>query len=149
MEIKSNHVIDPQEVKAFMLAGNSIFTVLNKRTEGHMTFKVSQKKAEEGKEPEPLWFVSVCTAYDTYICIGRIVGKEFIPSKKYNGDSSSIKSFQILWNRYGILKSPMDDVEFLHSDRCARCGRIMTDPESLAYGMGPYCREVAFNSKWL
>ena len=111
------HRINPEDVKAFILAGNSLITVLNEKTQGHMTFKVSQKKAEEGKEQEPLWFVNVCIAHESYICIGRIVGKEFVPSKKYNGDSSSIKAFQIIWNRYGVLKKPMDDVVFLHSDR--------------------------------
>jgi hypothetical protein len=31
--------------------------------------------------------------------------------------------------------------EFWHSGFCARCGRELTDPESIASGLGPVCRE--------
>jgi hypothetical protein len=32
--------------------------------------------------------------------------------------------------------------EVYHSGRCGRCGRELTDPESIKCGLGPHCRTV-------
>lgn len=35
----------------------------------------------------------------------------------------------------------------VQASRCARCGRPLTDPESIARGMGPVCAEKAGGSR--
>ena len=51
--------------------------------------------------------------------------------KAYNG-------FRWLMNHLDSLPST---VHVLHVGKCSRCGRKLTDPESIRYGLGPECRK--------
>jgi hypothetical protein len=52
----------------------------------------------------------------------------------------AIDWFMIIVSRDGPIPS---GVEFWHEGKCSRCGRMLTDPKSIAAGMGPVCREKA------
>lgn len=39
-------------------------------------------------------------------------------------------------------KSLPEPAEVWHEGRCGRCGRALTDPESIARGLGPECWEI-------
>lgn len=142
-------LIDNQNVKAFILAGKAIFSVENKLTKNHVTFKVSLKEytkeqIEQAKESNihlpQLYFVQYCNQYDSYSYLGLIVDGEFkLTVNSPKEDSLSCKSFVYIYNHY--IKSDNHDerLEFYHEGRCAYCGRVMTDPESVKRGFGPTC----------
>lgn len=50
----------------------------------------------------------------------------------------AIKALGWLLNHHDSLP---DIVHVLHNGRCSRCGRKLTDPESLRTGIGPTCRK--------
>lgn len=56
-------------------------------------------------------------------------------------DATSAKSFRWLWDRLLSGKGIGTLAEFWHEGRCGRCGRALTDPESIVAGIGPICRK--------
>lgn len=59
-----------------------------------------------------------------------------IPDNEYN--KPAIKALGWLLNHHDSLPNI---VHVLHNGRCSRCGRKLTDPESLRTGIGPTCRK--------
>lgn len=142
-EINLDYEINNDNVKTFMLGGKAIFSVLNLITGNHVTYKINRVRPKQhGETPDKIWFVSTCYGYDKFTCIGRIIDDKFIPSSKMDPEGKSVKGFSIIWKRYCQNMNPMDNVKILHSGKCSRCGRLLTEPESLRIGMGKYCASI-------
>lgn len=66
----------------------------------------------------------------------------YIKTKKAEADQSLatplIRVLNRLENNDGVL---WDGVQVVSDGRCSRCGRRITDFESMAYGLGPVCRK--------
>lgn len=117
----------------FILAGNSLVTFKSLRTGKHYTYKVRKKKTEN------IWFVSVL--YDpsgqNYNYIGCITREgKFVHTKKsqIGEESESFQAFKWVW-----YNRSSDRVEVWHEGKCGRCGRTLTEPESIKRGFGPIC----------
>lgn len=150
LDFDDSHVLDLAYTKAYMLAGNAIFSVVNDKTGNHMTYKVSRKKDKAtDKGEEEIWFVSVSYNYESFRCIGIITKNQFFPSKKVDAETPSVKGFAIIWKRYCIENKPMENVRILHSKYCARCGRLLTEPDSISRGMGMYCASLSQKAKYM
>jgi len=117
----------------FILAGNAIITLKSKKTGKHFTYRIRKKKNQD------VWFVSALynPSDQMYSYIGCITefGK-FVHTKKsqVNSDSPVFQAFCWSWNN---LRS--EKLEIWHEGRCGRCGKSLTDPESIQRGFGPYC----------
>jgi hypothetical protein len=142
-----------ERVRAFVLGGNAKFTLVSQKTGTRYTFKV--RKADDGD----VWFVSslygpdneadyaylglLKTAPDRYGAAGfRVTAKSrFLP------DSPQAKAFGYLWSQLpeGLLdfEELPEVLEFWHEGCCARCGRTLTVPSSIASGFGPECASKA------
>ena len=74
-----------------------------------------------------------------------VLGRDNIVHKGAKGISSASKSVKVLnWamaviNGYKDLPAGYDTK---HSGSCGRCGRELTDPESIKRGLGPTCAEL-------
>lgn len=127
-----------EDHKRFILAGDATFTVLNTRSQGRYTFKVS--KSEDGK----VWFVGVLTGpdnYSDYAYMGIVKDGAFFGTRKsrVSKDAPSYKAFAWLWGR---LETGLPEfVEIWHEGSCCRCGRKLTTPESVKAGIGPVCAD--------
>lgn len=78
--------------------------------------------------------------YEVFSYLGLIRDGEFSVTKNSPSvESTSFKGFEYIFNHY--IKSNDHDsrLEFYHEGRCAYCGRIMTDPDSVKRGFGPTC----------
>ena len=121
----------------FIKGGKSKFTFKNTKTENRFTFKVKKSKDSE------LYFVSVLTNPDVYQYIGTIRGDVFSHGKKskISQDATSVKVFKYVFTKLvaGNLES---FIEVWHEGSCGRCGRTLTDPESIKTGFGPFCRNM-------
>lgn len=132
------YALKPEDFKDFILAGDAIFSVRNKNTGKHMTFKVVKKKYKEGKEEDPkVWWVMVCIGSNEFTYLGVLTENGFLC--KANTDSAI--AFRFLMQRYVLNLMPKDNVELFHEGKCPYCGRPMTDPASLERGMGPVCAQ--------
>ena len=139
-------------VRAFLLAGHAKFTLVSKVTGARKTFEVKYAKPTE-KFPEG-WMVSLLVGPDNgsdyrYIGIIRKLDTKiptnvmtFVRNRQQFAPEAcaAVEWFLRLVN---VDKNDVFNAqaEFWHSGFCARCGRELTDPESIASGLGPVCRE--------
>lgn len=137
------HVIPVENVREYALAGNSTITVQSKSTEKHFTFKIRASKAKPGKPK--VHFVSVLTGpnnkkdytfFGTIFADGRIVRSQESP---ITDTAPSVQAFRWMWR--SSAENLAKHSEVFHHGRCARCGRKITNPDSLKSGYGPECAE--------
>ncbi|MFQ5339906.1 MAG: DUF6011 domain-containing protein [Anaerolineae bacterium] len=133
----------PEYRKNYILGGNATVTLVSKRTDDHFTYRVRRAKTREGQnEADVPLFVSVLTGPDNqrdYQFIGTIFPDgtyRYSYKSQLSTDAPSVKAWDWTWHNLNT-----DRVEVWHSGMCSRCGRELTDPESIARGLGPTCAE--------
>lgn len=126
------------EIRAFMFAGNSTFTLLSKKTETRFTYKLSS-----GRSNQNVMFVRIKTSADHWTFIGTIFDKtRYVHSKKTNVTEMAPSVIAIKWFLMHLTKNNIPkEIEFWHEGKCGKCGRALTDPISIKRGLGPSCAE--------
>lgn len=132
--------------KEFILAGKAFFTVENPVSGNRFTFKVSKIKDKDNA-----YFVNVGSDYLRYRYIGNLysnteqteftfrVGKRIIQTKgEY---PKSVQVFEHIIKHY-MTYCNGTKLNFYHHQKCARCGRTLTTPDSIKSGFGPVCRNL-------
>ena len=138
--------------KAFALGGHATLTLVSKKTGGRFTFKITRADGDESDRP---FFVGVLTGPDNgadYSYLGclfprdRATGRDYPTPRFSHGRKSTIGqgapsavAFRWLWSRVEAGQPVEPQAEFWHEGRCCRCNRALTDPESIAAGIGPVC----------
>lgn len=131
-----------QAIIRYVLAGNSTFTLVSKKTGARFTYRVRGK--------ENVRFVSVLTGSDNegdYAFLGTIfLDPRSIPAYRYGKKSSKIgldapssRAWSWFYQQTFVVGGMHPFLEFWHSGRCGRCARRLTVPESIASGLGPEC----------
>lgn len=132
---------DPATLRAFILAGRAIFTVVNRATGGGFTYQVNKAKNIR-EEDLGFWFAKQMLPDQESRYLGVLDLREFKTTKASNPnrDNKPIFAFQWFWLRLlgDILH---DDVDVIHQGKCGMCGRKLTNPESILRGIGPECWE--------
>jgi len=133
--------------KTFVKAGRAIFTLQDTRTGQRYTFKVNRSH-EKNKE---MYFVSVLTGPDntnsyTYLGIfdtDPIRGLTFRETHRSRVGYPLTRTAFIWFARLAELVTSDEELaphmKFYHADRCGRCGKLLTVPESIKSGYGPEC----------
>jgi hypothetical protein len=128
------------EVKRFCFGGHAHFTLESKASGQHYTFEIS--KREFGNKV--LWFAAVMTNGEQYTYIGKLISKntiQFTQKSRLTAEAPAVKA--LCWFLRALTAGVIpDSVVVYHSGRCGRCGRELTDPESIRCGIGPVCREA-------
>jgi len=138
------------DVKKVMFAGNAILTFLSVPTQTRFTFAIERFKQStsnpEAEKSQPLGVKLLTGSNNTsdYTYMGTIF-KDLNFRVKNNGKISvnapSFKAFQYVYDK--VLKGIEDKrIEIYHSGQCCRCGRLLTDPESIKAGLGPECIKI-------
>ena len=128
------------DILRFITAGSATFTVKSVRTGKHFTYHIKA----DNKDKPTRWGVELLTGPDRYDYLGTaFASKPFLPASRFTG-APSVQG--LLW-LIEHLKSRGEDmidarqVEFSHAGVCGRCRRELTEPLSLAIGLGPECRK--------
>jgi hypothetical protein len=138
-------ILAPERRKSYMLAGRAKVTVVSNVTDTRFTYKINSKEVDDFARPgekKKLHFVSVLNGSNNetdYAFLGTIFcDGQFRRSDRSNiaATAPSMKAFVWLWSHMDSLQ-----MEVWHSGECGRCGRDLTDPESIARGLGPTCAE--------
>lgn len=135
-----------EDARRYILGGRGIITTRSLKTGTHFTYKFRLSKDRQ------VCFVSVLGGRDNttdYRCIGTI----WIGSSNRRNDfrwsnksrigvgAPSVQAFSWVWRRLVGNRVP-GNVEIFHEGRCGKCGRLLTNPESVERGFGPECAAV-------
>ncbi len=123
----------------FMTAGNARITVKNTLTKNRHTYKV--RKADSETPQFVRYFVSLMTGSSnekfTYIGFINENGEFQTSRKSHDPQGAACRGFAWVWSHVTNLP---EYVEIWHEGRCCQCGKALTDPKSIALGIGPVCR---------
>jgi Family of unknown function (DUF6011) len=125
------------DAKAYTIAGNATITLQSTKTGVHFTFKV--RAAKDGD----LHFVSLLSGQDNendYQYLGIIREGRFTRTAKsrISADAPSFKAFNWFWNIQH--NGDQGNLIVLRPNKCGRCARTLTHPESVISGIGPECQ---------
>lgn len=145
-------LISQDKVMDFILAGKAVFTVKSIQTGVRFTYKV-QAPRQNSKETTPVLWVSVLTGTDNNSCysyigfISKNQNRHWIFShggRKSNIaiNAKSVVAFTFFFNAVWAVGRFSNNLEFWHEGKCCRCGKRLTDPESIARGIGPECAGI-------
>ena len=132
-------ITNPENIKRFITGGKATFTVTSKKTGARFTYRVRTANEDQGT-----FFVSVLTGSnneENYSYAGMFSpDREFwrTQNSKIGEDAKSVLAFG--WLIKALKADSIESLEFHHAGRCARCNRLLTDPESIESGFGPVCR---------
>jgi len=132
----------------FIKAGKAVFTVDNGKGT-HYTYKVTRK--EDGDKV--IYFVGLLTGPDntsnyTYIGLLNTFAKaltlKLTRASKMTWNSKPVQVFNWALSVIQKVKTLPEGYSIQHEGRCARCSRVLTDPESIRTGLGPICRDASY-----
>ena len=105
----------------------------------HYTFKINHQESKP-------YFVSLLTGPDNYLNYNYL--GIYIPQKleikltqksQFKKDSLPVKVIQWAIKMIALNKSIPQGYSIQHENKCCRCGRRLTTPESIERGIGPEC----------
>lgn len=143
IENKSAAISDAKLIMQFIYGGKAVFTIVSTETGKRFTYRVSEKT--EANRPT-FYYVGLLAGPDNendYTYLGWIKANQFALTKKSRDmglteQTPSVRAFAWAFGNFakGVVPTKL---EFWHEGRCARCGRPLTVPESIANGFGPEC----------
>lgn len=143
-------LLPKDKVLDFIISGKAFITAKSLDTQRHFTYKIScpRSKRKLPNNQKNLWWVSLLTGNNnetnyTYFGTIKRYNNSFIyqhSTKTHIKDSA----LGVIAFKY-ILKNLIDNksmkVEFFHEGKCCKCGRLLTNPESIKKGIGPECEK--------
>ncbi len=143
--------MNSEQIKSFITAGNATFTLKSLASGGHYTYRLTT--AGKASSPNGLisgkFFVSVLSGPDNtrdYTYAGMLVRKANgtlvayqTKGSKVGSDAPSWRGFLWLVHMLDANRDISEQAEVHHMNRCGRCGRELTHPESIKSGLGPEC----------
>lgn len=144
-EVFMQHAItDPK----LLTEGNAIFTVSNGKGD-HYTYRI-RKPSEDTP-----YFAQMLTGPDnmsnyTYLGVmtatrteGQLLlGLKLTAKSKMSEESKPVKVLRWALRAVTIGRTLPEGYAIQHEGRCCRCGRRLTDPDSITLGIGPECRKA-------
>lgn len=136
-----------ENAKRALLAGKAIVTLKNTTTDNHFTYKIKQASNRDGSASDR-FFVSVLSGPDNntnyrYAGLISMNNKSLTTTKnsKVGEDAPSFRVFRTVVNNLfaGSLEEKFPSVQIWHEGKCCKCGKKLTDPDSLSRGLGPHC----------
>lgn len=135
------HLVDPSAlltvIKSEKNNTGADFTAVSLLTGKDYTFKITRKSYNGN------WYtnVSVERGYQNYLYLGSYWNGNIIFQKKVNHSDASVAAAwllrQVEAQKFDVLKK---NVEVYHLGHCLKCGKVLTDTESIRIGLGPVCR---------
>lgn len=134
-------------IKEFILGGDAHFTILQDATDNKPKCQMKYRVKNNGNST--CWFVSTELAEDNdlYTDGKNLVYQGYLKRDlSFNVGAKGVEDFNkraisgLIWvlNHADNLPSV---VHVYHHGRCSKCGRKLTDADSLRCGLGPTCRK--------
>lgn len=127
------------KIPPFVLGGKAEFSIENLDSGRGFKYKVIKMK-DNKKDYVDKFFVYVDGDYAGLLSVYSAGKLYWSQGKKgtQSENSPPIKGLYLALDSNGVMKRPM---VLYHHGKCSVCGRKLTDPKSIEYGMGPECRK--------
>lgn len=135
-----DHRLSQKDALQFIVGGNALFTIQSRTDEKRFTYKVFFDK--DNKEKLIVCFMNGPDNTRNYRKIGEITVTSGMPSYRATSIHTESMDCSVVFDAVFLnlaIGLDMPTIEVWHSGRCARCGRILTVPESIENGIGPEC----------
>ncbi len=137
-------ITDPADMLAFVYGGRAVFTLVSQKTNKRYTYRGTKGRATQFSASPP-YFFNVLTGPDNtshyeYIGFSRADWHTtgLRPGNKGNANHPAYAALNWFLGQVKKDRQP-PQMEFWHVGKCARCARQLTDPVSIARGLGPEC----------
>ena len=140
------------DIYYYIFAGKAIFTLVSPKTGRRYTYKVTEDILADGQKTYKIHLLQGDDNTKDYHFIARLYyNKAQIWWQKHKCFTTDIDEVSVT-EGYSYAESAINCIlqypefyimkggEFWHSGRCAKCGRLLTTPKSVATGIGPHCR---------
>jgi hypothetical protein len=140
--------VDASAAAPFLVGGDAVVTFESRKTGVRFTYQIRLAEPRQGDDREPPHFVSVLTGPNNsadYVYLGCIFSKKVYShgkNSKIDRSAPSAVAFAWAWRHLSAGKMP-EGLAVWHEGRCARCGRRLSTPRSIATGFGPVCEGKA------
>jgi hypothetical protein len=140
----------PADAKRLLFAGDCRFTLVSRKTGTRYTYRIAAAKPNPKYPHSRGWFASYLTGPDNgadYSYVGMLSAREGdVPTlrvtraSKVAADAAPVVAANWLLDTVRAAdERRWAQMEVWHEDTCARCGRALTDPASIARRLGPKC----------
>lgn len=131
--------------RAFVLAGRALFTVSNEVSGERYTFRIAARESRDNAT-QSIYFVSLLTGPNNdadYRYLGIVDASTLTvrttSRSAFNADSKPVKVIAWALRHVAASRALPEGYALRHANRCCRCGRTLTVPESIDSGIGPEC----------
>lgn len=135
-----NSTFDPTSLKIVIDSETntkgSVITVRSKRTGKDYTFKIKRSKYRN------TWYTHVYVEkeYLRFVHIGTYFKGKIFKKRVHVNTPASLAIEWVLRNiDREMFDSVRNNVELFHIGKCIKCGKALTDSESIERGLGPVC----------
>ena len=111
----------------YITAGQGKFTIKNKSSGNKFTYRTKLGRTS-----------GVIFIFNGALYLGHVVRGEFRPGVTGRPDSTAFKVLASVMRLLGQGRLPTS-VEIWHEGTCGKCSRTLTNPDSIASGIGPIC----------
>jgi len=129
MKLPIEYKVEPKNLLDLMLAGDAKLTFISLHTQKHITFFIKGDKFQA---------YDYKVYYDNHF-IGRLSNMQFQHYPKELPLSKENEAFEWIWKYCCQPERMAKNLDIYHNGNCARCGRVLTTPESILIGLGPEC----------
>lgn len=127
-----------EAIRNYIFGGRGVVTLLSPSGEHH-TYAFRKPKRDD-EYPEDVLFVYALHDKQKLFYIGMIENGRFRLTKasRFLPDTPIVKGARYIMKMSTFdMETPM---KLYHEGICARCGRPLTNPDSIEIGIGPKCR---------
>ena len=128
------------------------FTLHNTARNTHLTFKSRRPKGWTVNSPVLIDLMVGKDNESDFGFIGSVSSRGFFkasPKSKVSEDRKVVANRTLVWllSKLHNGQDLPEALEIKGANKCARCGRKLTNPDSVDDGIGPICRKKANKSK--
>ena len=130
--------------KEFFFAGRAVWTVANKQTGKHFTFKLRIKSDPQygktmyiSERIDSGWgYVGILRKEDWTVVLTKASVRR---DHRLSPTDTVVKAINWFFFMLKNEREWPEYIEIKHEGKCGRCGRALTHPDSLKTGIGPDC----------
>lgn len=132
-------------LKEYVKGGRGIITLENTKSGVHKTYEFRRPNNPEDFRDDVL-FVYVLTSDNNWLYVGMYTWRnsyfKLTRNSKFGYQHPIVKGAIYLAKIIRNNKEEINPMRVFHEGICSVCGRKLTTPKSIEYGIGPKCRQA-------